>query len=124
MNLGLSFTVVFHMRRLIQFTVETTNTSSRVGATLILLVGAIMAHGAPTASGVEVDCIMYQDPTLPKPAIEVRFPPNLVPTWAAALKRPERDLKRRLFEARRWSPVMEDDDDDDEEEGGLLSLIS
>jgi len=33
-------------------------------------------------------------------------------------------LRRRLFEARRWSPVMEDDDDDDDEEDGLLSLIS
>ena len=67
----------------------------------ISLLAAIVSSVALTAAfshrveAVEAEWIMYQDPLLPKPAIEVRFPPGLVPLWLQALERPERDLKRR-----------------------------
>ncbi len=47
------------------------------------------------AHAIELDWVMFQDPVLPRPAVEVRFPPGLVELWLQALERPERDLQRR-----------------------------
>jgi HEAT repeat protein len=42
---------------------------------------------------------MYQDPQLPKPALETRFSPRQVPLWIQALARPEREMQRRAAAA-------------------------
>ena len=54
----------------------------------LLLLGA----GTP-AVAIERDWIMFQDPILPRPSVEIRFPPGLIELWLRALDQPDQPLR-------------------------------
>lgn len=67
-------------------------------AATVLIVGA-PGIGTPVCAAAEAECVMYQDPQLPKGTVEHRFSPKLVPLWIQALEYPQRELKRRAAAA-------------------------
>ncbi|MCU0959797.1 MAG: HEAT repeat domain-containing protein [Pirellulaceae bacterium] len=77
---------------------------SCVGVVATVVVGiagwvADLGAGAGVLGAVEAEWIMYQDPRLPAPAVEVQFPAGLTALWSQALESPERELRRRAAES-------------------------
>ncbi len=67
-------------------------------AVTLLLLGFTFASVA-TAQVEEADWVMYHDPELPTPTLQVIFPPGLAELWTAALDSPQRELRRRAASA-------------------------
>jgi HEAT repeat protein len=63
------------------------------------LAALLIATAVVPSQAIDLDWVMFQDPILPKPPVEVRFPPGLVDLWLQALDRSERDLQRRTTSA-------------------------
>lgn len=58
-----------------------------------------LTTGAGAAWAIDAEWVMYQDPRLPAPTVEVQFPPGLAELWSEALESPVREMRRRAAAA-------------------------
>lgn len=67
---------------------------SRWSQNISLLIGTVLAAAPVFAAEIQPDFVMFHEPELPKPVVELRLNESLLPLWRQALTRPEADFQR------------------------------
>jgi HEAT repeat protein len=64
-----------------------------------LLVGAVLAAAPVLAAEIQPEFVMFHEPELSQPVVELRLNESLLPLWRQALTRPEADFQRMAANA-------------------------
>lgn len=81
---------------------QSINHSRQRSRYLVVLAGWLLSAaftGGAFAQVQDIDWLMFRDPKLPTPDVQISFPPGLSEVWRNALEEPQRDFKRRAAAA-------------------------